>query len=161
MTSDSVLAVKIVRETKVPIQFHPKKGQMLLCDFSQGFKDPEMTKDKRPVIVLSNSVNGRANLVTVVACSTVEPNIIQPDHMVLPARALPMLGRFQGNTTWVKGDMIYTVGFHRLNLIQLSSKHPTTGKRQHHLNCFGRETMNKIHECVLHGMNLGHLAAHL
>jgi uncharacterized protein YifN (PemK superfamily) len=143
------------------IQYHPKKGQMLLCDFSQGFKDPEMTKKNRPVIVLCNSVNGRSNLVTIVACSTVEPNVVQPYHMVLPPKALPMLGRFQENRTWVKGDMVYTVGFHRLNLIQLNSRHPTTGKRQNYLNSLGRETMNQVHGCVLQGMNLGHLAAHL
>ncbi|EHN5985923.1 type II toxin-antitoxin system PemK/MazF family toxin, partial [Salmonella enterica] len=49
----------------MPITHHPKPGQILLCDFSQGFKEPEMIKPSRPVIVLSGSMPGRANLVTV------------------------------------------------------------------------------------------------
>ncbi|QLR99634.1 type II toxin-antitoxin system PemK/MazF family toxin [Enterobacter roggenkampii] len=59
----------------MPISYHPKPGQLMLCDFSQGFKEPEMIKSSRPVIILSGNIVGRASLVTVVACSTVEPDV--------------------------------------------------------------------------------------
>lgn len=49
----------------MPITFHPKPGQILFCDFSSGFKEPEMIKNKRPVIVLSGPIKGRSNLVTI------------------------------------------------------------------------------------------------
>jgi mRNA interferase MazF len=35
----------------MPIQYNPNKGQALMCDFSEGFKEPEMVKE-RAVIVL-------------------------------------------------------------------------------------------------------------
>lgn len=140
---------------------HPKKGQIVLCDFSKGFKEPEMVKPSRPVIVLCNALPGRANLVTVVACSTVRPDNAREYHYQLPKASLPMHGRFQEKETWVKGDMIYTVGLHRLDLIKLNSRHPTTGKRQYFTRCLGREQLRKIHCCVLHGLALGHLSDHL
>ena len=37
----------------MPINYPPKRGQILLCDFSQGFKEPEMVKGSRPVVVIS------------------------------------------------------------------------------------------------------------
>ena len=61
----------------MPITFHPKIGQMLYCDFTQGFKEPEMVKAKRPVIVISGDMKGRAGLVTVVALSTKVPDPIR------------------------------------------------------------------------------------
>ena len=142
----------------MPIAFHPRAGQILLCDFSTGFKEPEMVKSKRPVIVLANSMRGRVNLVTVVALSTTTPDPVMRYHLELPRSCLPQLGRFQDATTWVKGDMLYTVGFHRLDPIRLGKRHPTTGKRLYFQNALSRETMRDVYACVLHGLNLGHLA---
>lgn len=142
------------------IIFHPSPGQILLCDFSQGFKEPEMVKSKRPVIVLTGAIQGRSNLVTVVPLSTVEPVPMQPYHYKIPKQSMPMVGRFQETDCWVKGDMVYTVGFHRLDLIQLGKRGPD-GKRAYFKNRLGREQMKQIYCCVLHGLNLGHLGAHL
>lgn len=145
----------------MPITIHPKIGQILLCDFSTGFKEPEMVKSKRPVIIISPQVKGRGNLLTVVACSTVEPNPILPFHYKLPKQSMPQIERFQESDTWVKGDMIYSVGFHRLDLIQLGKKDPRTGKRLYFSQRLGREQMTMIYKCVLHGLNLGQLVDHL
>lgn len=142
----------------MPITIHPKAGQILLCDFSQGFKEPEMVKSKRPVIVLANSLRGRGNLVTIVALSTATPDPVMPYHLELPRSCLPQVGRMQEATTWVKGDMLYTAGFHRLDLIQLGKRHPTTNKRIYFSSTLSRETMNKVYTCVLNGLNLGRLA---
>ena len=143
------------------ITYHPKVGQILYCDFSQGFQAPEMVKSKRPVIVVSPSIAGRASLTTVVALSTVTPDPVQLYHCRLPRASLPMLGQFQGRDTWVKGDMIYAVGFHRLDLIKLGQRNPATGKRIYFTQRLGRERMGEIYGCILHALNLGKLIEHL
>lgn len=145
----------------MPITIHPKVDQILLCDFSSGFTVPEMVKPGRPVIVLSPSMAGRPKLVTVVALSTEPPEHVMPYHLSLPKGALPQLGRFQEKTTWVKGDMIYSVGFHRLDLIRLGKKDPQTGKRIYFTQRLSRERMKAVYGCVMHGLNLRHLAQHI
>jgi len=138
------------------ITFHPRIGQILLCDFSQGFKEPEMVKN-RPVVVITPAITGRANLVTVLALSTKKPVKNMPFHYKISKKSMPQLGRFQENDIWVKGDMIYTIGFHRLNLIRLGKKGHKTGKRIYFNQRLGREQMKEIYRCTLHGINLGEL----
>lgn len=143
------------------IEFHPSAGQILLCDFSDGFKEPEMVKSHRPVIVLTSPIRGRTNLVTILALSTSCPSPIMPYHYKLPKASMPQLGRFQEKDTWVKADMIYTVGFHRLDLIRLGKRDVNTGKRLYFRHKLGREQMTEIYKCMLHGLNLGQLGKHL
>lgn len=142
------------------ITFHPKVGQILMCDFSAGFKAPEMVK-KRPVLVLTSGIAGRSNLVTVLALSTTRPTIVMPFHYPLSKNSMPQIGKFQQDETWVKGDMIYTVGFHRLDLIKLGTKDRQTGRRLYFKQVLGRDQMKKIYTCTLHGLNLGFLSEHL
>ncbi len=143
------------------IEFHPRIGQILLCDFSMGFKEPEMVKSKRPVLVISPAIAGRSDLVTILALSTSPPEPVRSYHYKIPKNSMPQLGRFQEKDTWLKGDMIYTVGFHRLDLIRLNKKHPTTGKRQYYQSRLGRDQMQEVYKCILHGLNLGQLGEHL
>ena len=58
------------------LTFHPKPGTILMCDFSAGFKAPEMVK-VRPVIVVSPKRKHCSGLCTVVAISTVTPTTIE------------------------------------------------------------------------------------
>ncbi|HAT1681573.1 TPA: type II toxin-antitoxin system PemK/MazF family toxin [Klebsiella oxytoca] len=139
------------------ITFHPRVGQILLCDFCPGFKEPEMIKAARPVIVLSGHLPGRGQLITVVACSTKEPEIIRPYHYMIPSGSMPPIPRFREKDTWVKGDMVYTVGFHRLNLIQTGKDHQ--GKRLYFSQCLGKEQINEIRRCVLHGLGMSFAAS--
>jgi mRNA interferase MazF len=74
---------------------------------------------------------------------------------------MPQLGRFQESDTWVKGDMIYTVGFHRLSSIRLNKRDRNTGKRVYFTQKLGRDQMKEIYKCMLHGLNLGQLGNHL
>lgn len=141
------------------ISIHPKSGQILMCDFSNGFKKPEMIK-KRPIVVLAEAIQGRNNLVTVVPLSTVEPVPIQPYHYKILKSSMPMVKNLQLSDSWVKGDMIYTVGFHRLDLIPCGEK-DASGKRKYFKQRLGPDQMKLIYSCVLHGLNLGHLQAHL
>lgn len=144
----------------MPISIYPKPGQIILCNFSEGFKEPEMVKNKRPVIVVSSALNGYTKLVTIVPLSTVKPNPVQPFHYLLPKQSMPMLGYFQQYESWVKGDMLYTVAFHRLELIQLGTRN-SMGKRNYFQNRLGREQMKEIYKCILYGLNLSKLVPHL
>lgn len=143
----------------MPIEIYPKPGQILMCDFSKGFKEPEMTKN-RPVVVLTPPMNGRNNLTTIVALSTVKPDPVLKFHCHLPKASLPMTGFFQGSETWVKGDMVYSVGFHRLDLVRLGTRNPD-GSRCYFKQRLSRAKMREIYSCLLHGLNLGAMAEHI
>ncbi|MEL6868899.1 MAG: type II toxin-antitoxin system PemK/MazF family toxin [Pseudomonadota bacterium] len=143
------------------ITIHPKPGQILLCDFSVGFRKPEMVKSNRPVIVLSPANQGRANLVTVVALSTSRPEPVLDYHLELPKTVMPMIGNLQKDSSWVKGDMVYAIGFHRLNLIRLGGRDAQTGKRKYFKNRLSRERMREVYGCVLCGLGLTDLKEHL
>ena len=92
-----------------------------MCNFDQGFKVPEMIKT-RPVVVLTPRMDGRDQLVTVVVLSCVTPDPICPFHCQLPQASVPMIRDFDTSRTWVKGDMVYAVAFHRLDLIKLGKR---------------------------------------
>ena len=143
------------------LTFHPRPGQILHCDFSKGFKEPEMIKENRPVLVLTQPITGRGELVTIAALSTVKPDPLMDYHLEIPRSCMPMLGRFQRDSSWLKGDMVYSIGFHRLGLIMLRTRDPRTGKRVYFNRRFSRERMKDVYGCVLIGMNLGHLVPHI
>lgn len=143
------------------IKFHPKPGQILLCDFSQGFKEPEMVKAGRPVVVLTKALVGRSGLVTVAALSTVKPNPVRSFHLEIPSKYLPMTKRFQNNSSWLKGDMIYTVGFHRLDLIRLGTRNRITRKREYFRKRLSPDQMKNVYACVLEGLGLSRLVKHV
>jgi len=139
------------------ITFHPNVGQLLMCDFI-GFKAPEMVK-KRPVLVITPPHKGGSKLVTVVPLSTSKPSTIMEYHYQIPNQCLPKTSFFMNSETWIKGDMIYTVGFDRLDLIKIGKD--SQGKRTYYRNKLGRDRMSDIYKCVLHGINLGDLSKHL
>lgn len=105
-------------------------------------------------------MKSRPGLVTVVCLSTREPDPVCDYHMCLSRSNMPQLGRFQKCDSWVKGDMVYSVGFHRLNLIRLNKK-GANGKRQYFQRRLGREMMKQVYGCVLHGLGIGHAAPHI
>src|SRR3546814_2783938 len=93
-----------------------------LCDFDAGFKQPEIVK-RRPVVVISPKIAVRAGLCTVVALSTTHPRPQMPYHCQVTIDP-PLPPPWDDIPRWVKGDMIYAVGFHRLDL-------PRYGKDQY------------------------------
>ena len=139
----------------VAIKYSPKAGQILMCDF-HGFTAPEMIKN-RPVLVLATRPNGH-RLVSITCLSTASPTPIEKHHFKLDAKHLPKSKFFKEKDTWIKADMIYTVSFDRLELIRIGSNQ---GKRIYFQDRLGRETMKKVYSCMLHGLNLGALSAHL
>lgn len=112
----------------------------------------------RPVIVLAVGDRSRSQLATVVPLSTSVPDPIHDHHCLLDSKLLPKTALFFQKQSWIKGDMVYTVGFERLSPILLGRQH---GKRVYCKDRLSRETMRKVYSCVLHGLNLGDLAQHL
>lgn len=87
---------------------------ILMCDFSTGFREPEMVK-VRPVIVLSPQRHNRETCI-VVPLSTTEPDPIESFHHKLENESLP--SRLQREVNWVKGNMVTTVALHRLDRVR-------------------------------------------
>lgn len=104
------------------ILFHPKPGDLLICDFNTGFKAPEMVK-RRPVVVVSKA---KQNLAIVVPLSTTAPFPIETCHYEISQGSLP--SSLRGNPCWAKCDMISSVALWRMDRV-MNGKCPTTGKR--------------------------------
>jgi len=131
------------------IHDHPRPGTILLCDFN-AFKAPEMV-GYRPVVVLSSKIRARPGLCTVVCLSMTDPCPQMPYHCQIDIRPeLPR--RWISDGVWVKGDMLYSVGFHRLNLIWTARD--ASGKRIYRMDTLTEEQMRKIRCCVLNGLGL-------
>lgn len=139
------------------INEHPTPGTILICDFNQGFREPEMIK-RRPVIVISPKIGIRAKLCTVVALSSSAPRPEMSYHCKLEIDP-PLPSPWDRGDNWVKGDMINAVGFHRLDLVRLGKN--KAGKRQYRFNTITPEQMKAVRACVLRGLGLNVLTKHL
>lgn len=96
------------------LQFRPKPGAVLYCDF-RGYIIPEIVKS-RPVIVISPAHLARRDLVTVVPLSTTPPSPVEKYHYKLIGNPIP------GNAeteVWAKCDLVATVCFERLDRIKI------------------------------------------
>ena len=131
----------------MPINFHPKPGTVLICDFDTGFKPPEIVK-KRPVVVVSKSHH---ELVTVVPLSTTEPRPLEKCHHEMQFASLPV--PLRGKKHWAKCDLITTVAFWRLDRVR-AGKHPTTGKRMYVSYVVRPEDLTAIQQAILHVLGL-------
>lgn len=99
------------RRKLMPINFHPRAGQVLVCDFV-GFIEPEMVK-VRPVIVISPRLPYRSGLVAIV-----------PISLTAPRREVPYVVRLSKNyhtseadelPCWAKCDMVVNIRLERLD----------------------------------------------
>jgi uncharacterized protein YifN (PemK superfamily) len=96
----------------MPLPYHPRRGEVLICDFETGFRPPEMLK-KRPVVVISCKESHNRKLCTVVPFSTTAPLPVMPWHHSLAHVSVP--GLQATAPMWAKCDMLATVSFDRLN----------------------------------------------
>ncbi|WP_436029654.1 type II toxin-antitoxin system PemK/MazF family toxin [Caulobacter sp. LjRoot300] len=113
---------------------------------------------RRPVIVISPKILARPGLCTVVSLSTTAPTPPQSYNCQIDIRPeLPDWMRSDG--VWVKGDMISSVAFHRLDFIRLGKA--ADGRRQYYYSRINREDISRVRACVLHGIGLAHLTKHL
>ena len=90
---------------------------VLMCDFSDGFKVPEITK-VRPVVVVSPHHMHHSELYTVVPFSTTRPHIIRQCHYYFEKNPLPN----KEKPVWAKCDLVCTVARHRLDRIKLAKR---------------------------------------
>ena len=109
------------------ITFHPTRWSILECDFNTGFREPEMIK-KRLVIVVSESGEGRQGLCTVIPISSTPPDPIMSFHHEMDSMSIP--ASYRNKRHWAKCDMIYTVGYERLDRIK-AGRDRNTNKRQY------------------------------
>jgi uncharacterized protein YifN (PemK superfamily) len=128
---------------------HPQSGTILRVDLSEGFRAPEMVK-RRPAIVLSNKIPGRNLLCTIVPLSTAAPNPILPHHMQITLDP-PLPDPYSNPTMWVKGDIVLTVGFHRLRLLFRGN---AVGQRIYDERVLDEATMTGVRACVRAGLGL-------
>ncbi len=96
------------------IQFHPKKGSVLICDF-RGHEVPEIIK-KRPVVVITPKLPYRNGLAMVVPLSTTPPEH-DVDYVV-------KLHGYYGNDMnkpqqYAKCDLVSSVSFKRLDRVKI------------------------------------------
>lgn len=96
------------------IQFHPKKGSVLICDF-RGHEIPEIIK-KRPVVVITPKLPYRNGLAMVVPLSTTPPEY-DVDYVV-------KLQGYYGNDInkpqqYAKCDLVCSVSFKRLDRVKI------------------------------------------
>lgn len=141
----------------MPIREHVEKGTILTCNFDGSFKEPEMVKP-RPVVVLSPKIQNRHHLCAVVCLSTTPPENVMPYHCQIDIH--PRLPRpFESDGLWVKGDMVYAVGFHRLDLIKVGKDRD--GKRIDRFDVLSDEQFKLVQKCVLRAMGLASLTKHL
>jgi mRNA interferase MazF len=104
------------------INFHPRPGNLLMCDFGTGFKPPEMVKT-RPVVVMSRRND---QLAIVVPLSATEPRRLAAWHCEMSLESLAECLRHK--RSWAKVDMVSCVALSRLDRI-MAGKCPRTGKR--------------------------------
>jgi mRNA interferase MazF len=108
--------------TSVPLNFHPHPGTIVICDFSTGFRPPEMVK-ARPVVVISPRRRA-SGIVTVVPLSSTAPSPVEPWHYQLPPGLYPLARRVM----WAKCDMVTAVSLNRLDRVRSKN---SAGQRTH------------------------------
>ena len=112
----------------------------------------------RPVIVVSPRLKRRHGLLTIVPLSTLEPDPCMDYHCRIEMLE-PLPEPFSRSVMWAKADMVYNVGFHRLDLLRTARDR--TGKRKYLTPKLPKEPMVQIQKCVLIGLGLPQLTNHL
>jgi uncharacterized protein YifN (PemK superfamily) len=132
------------------IKFAPEQGTILICDF-KGLNAPEITK-KRPVVVVSPRMKDRWGLCTVVPFSTTPPRPIKGYHFRITTNP-PLPHPYDSEHHWIKGDMIYTVGYDRLSLPFDGTK-DAQGKRVYDQRVVCAEDFAQIQICLLTSLGM-------
>jgi mRNA interferase MazF len=141
----------------VALQFHPKLGQIVICDYGDGFVAPEMLK-RRLAIVVSKRLPHRDGLCTVVPLSMTAPDadVRYQCKVTLPCD----FPGYEGRIKWAKADMLATVGLSRLTLPR-TARDPSTGKRRYLDFVLQADELTKVRAAMLHALCLDALTIHL
>ncbi|WP_408967387.1 type II toxin-antitoxin system PemK/MazF family toxin [Oryzomonas sp.] len=134
----------------MPLTFHPQPGTVLICDFSTGFKAPEIIK-RRPVVVISPRPRRKTQLCIVVPLSTTPPVPVETHHHCLDPASLP--ATLAARQTWAKCDILMTVSLQRLDRVKMG-KDPATGKRIYSSGTVTPSDFKAIQKSVLAALGL-------
>lgn len=132
------------------LKYHPKQGTIVLVRFDNAFRKPEMVKT-RPCIVVSKRIKQRPNLVTVVPLSTTPPKPMMDYHCEIELE-MELPPRWSAKTCWVKGDMIYSLSFDRVDLLKIGRR--DDGRRIYQTATVSRDTLADVQRCVLAGLGI-------
>ena len=132
------------------ITYHPKRGTIVCANFDHGFKVPEMIK-RRLCVVISPPIQARPGLCTIVPLSKSEPEEVQAYHYKFQI-PFQLPSKWGNAPRWAKCDMIYAVGFYRLDLIRLGKGQD--GMRRYQLSTLSSIHLRNISNCVLSSLGL-------
>lgn len=145
------------QNNNMALNYEPRLGTILMCDFSSGFRPPEMIK-KRLCIVVSRRMPSRGRLSTVVPLSTTPPNPVCPYHHRLTTTAMPP--GHEAPEIWAKCDMIFAASWDRLELVK-SDRDKATGKRTYWNQRASDADIRDIKRCILYTLALESLNNHV
>jgi len=137
------------------LTYHPKAGEIVLCDYGTGFISPEMVKI-RPVVIVSPRLRHRNNLVAVVPLSTTPPNPALPHHCSITL-APPLPKPFDNPQVWAKCDMLATVSLARLDRFRVR----TSAGRIYVTGSVSAGQLRDIRCAILQGLGMGSLTVNL
>jgi mRNA interferase MazF len=135
----------------MPIQYAVSPGTVVLCDYSTGFRPPEMVK-RRPAVVMSPRLPHRDRLCTVVPLSG-SPPLHDVPYQCRIELLEPLPLPFAERVWWAKADMLATVGFERLDLFR-TARDRETGRRRYLHPKVSAEDFKRIQDCVLHALGI-------
>lgn len=130
----------------MPLGYHPRAGQILMCDFD-GFRVPEMVKP-RPVMVISPRLPHRHDIVTVVPISLTAPRHDLPFTVRLSRNYHPL--EADDLPCWAKCDMVMNLGTWRLNGFKV-------GRRRWESPAATGADLTAVRHGVLWGLGMGRL----
>ncbi|WBO22320.1 type II toxin-antitoxin system PemK/MazF family toxin [Sphingomonas abietis] len=124
------------------LPYHPKPGTIVICDYTTGFREPEMVK-RRLAVIISPKLKRRNDLATVILLSESVPPEMMHWHMKIN---LEIPAPWGDGPRWAKADMLATVGYHRLNLPY--TKHHVTGSRSYSQIELGSNIVDELRRCA-------------
>ncbi|WP_226783188.1 type II toxin-antitoxin system PemK/MazF family toxin [Oceaniglobus trochenteri] len=125
------------------IGFHPRAGQILVCDF-EGFVEPEMVK-VRPVMVISPRLPYRSFIVTIVPISLTAPTHCEPYVVQLSKNYHPK--ECDTLPCWAKCDMVMNVARSRLDGFKVD-------RRKYLTPTADAEDLRRVKLGVIHGLGM-------
>jgi uncharacterized protein YifN (PemK superfamily) len=129
------------------ITFQPKRGAIVLCDFSRARVHPEMDKKRQAIVFSITELNHRhgraAGHCTVIPTSSQEPQTKGPEDILIS------VGKYWSfsEDSWVRTKLIATVSHDRLELLLRHG-------RRHTSEYMDDYDMERIEKAVRHVLGL-------
>src|SRR5580658_2693110 len=98
------------------INFVPKAGHVLMCDF-RDFKPPEMTKVRHVIVISPRERRFFPGTYIVVPVSMTPPAPAAPHHVEFKCGSYGFFDPRQ--SVWALGDMVTSVAYHRLERLKV------------------------------------------